>query len=247
MSFEKFANSLVPFECFDPEAFAETAEIPQEVCDLVLSLALAYNDYHDVVFAHTLINDLGEMPDNPLTTRLGFRNGLRNTIIRVQAGFVHELLNLLRDNKKAIESTAYKEIIRKLSTGGRNAWTSLYSVAINKPSSDDLAKALLIIRNKIAFHYDSGELGRGYAVTFLNGKTTKQPLVSRGSSLVETRFYFADAAAQSYFVSRTQASGAEDFFHGTSDFLQTINRALHEIVTRFINSRSAWSSPKAGA
>lgn len=247
MSFEEFANTLVPFESFDSSVFIGTDEIPQEVCDLVLSLALAYNDYHDVAFAHTLINELGEIPEYPPTTRLGFRNGLRSTIIRVQAGFVHELLDVIRDNEKVIESAPFQRILRKLSSGGRAAWASLFSVAINKPSKDELAQALVIIRNKIAFHYDPRELGRGYAAAFVNQANKRQPLISRGSSLIETRFYFADAAAHTYFVARSQASAADDFFHGTSEFLQTINRALHEIVTRFINSRSAWSSPKADA
>ena len=61
-SFQDECSELAPLETFDPAAFQGDADVPQELCNLVLSLALVYNDCKDVIYSHIL---LGESRPSP--------------------------------------------------------------------------------------------------------------------------------------------------------------------------------------
>ena len=90
---------------------------------------------------------------------------------------------------------------------------------------------LFFLRNKIGYHYDAKELARGYKAAF---GQSKPPYLSRGSSMKSTRFYFADAAAEAYMLDKAKDPEVRDFLKSSHLFLDQINQALHEIVTRFV-------------
>jgi hypothetical protein len=244
MSFLTVANKLVPFETFDRAAFIGDAKVPQDVCNLVLSLGQAYNDFGDVFIARRFLEETGVNLNGPRTVHLGLRNGLENTIVRVQTGFIHELLKLLQENQKVILNSIFQRIVRQMSKPGRQAWKALFDVATSKSSDDPLAQALAIIRNKVAFHYDAKQLHQGYKNAFLDTTKYGDPLISRGSNLEQTRFYFADASSQAYILLKAKEQQAFEFVKGRGVIFDSINQALYEIVTRFIQMRSAWSQPK---
>jgi hypothetical protein len=204
MSYEEYLNCLAPLETFDPEAFVGDSEVPQEVCNLVLALSLAYNDFRDVLVAELWLRDVGVKPEDPPSRKMGLTYGLYNTVVRVRIGFIHELLNLIKESHETIDHQAFKHIVRLLSPFGKNAWMALFDAAMSNPSANELAKALVIVRNKVAFHYDSRELGHGFSRAFIErAGPYGTPFVSRGSNLKETRFYFSDAAAQAYIKSKS--------------------------------------------
>jgi len=240
MTFDDLSKELVPFETFDEKVFVGDSEYPQNVCDYILSFALAYNDFRDIFSAHIQLTEIGIIPEQPKSTKLGLRNGLRNTLIRVQIGFVHEILKLIENNRDIIEEPSFKIVLKLLSKEGKDAWNAISSVALNKKSNEPIAKALVIIRNKIAFHYDTKEIGRSYINSFVTDKKFGIPLVSRGNSMKSTRFYFADAVAQHYLNSKSEDRNVVDFLNGRGEFILIINRFLYEIVTRFIQSRGTW-------
>jgi len=244
MSYKSLASKLFPFETFNSTAFIGDDNVPQKVCDLVLSLALAYNDFRAIIFARELIKEIDVNLQGPRTEQLGLRNGLENTIVRVQTGFIHELLNILDKNQETINDLAFQKILRQISKVGKQAWAALYDVATNKKSNDPLAKALLIIRHKVAFHYDAEQLGRGYKAAFFDTSRYGEPLISRGSALLETLFYFADASSQEYILSKAKFDQVSKFLRCGGELLHSINQALFEVVTCFIQIRSPWRKPK---
>lgn len=238
MTFADLAKDLSDFETFDEKLFVADAIYSQDLCNFILALALAYNDFRDVFTAHLLLSEIGNIPEQPKTPMLGLRNGLRNSLIRVQIGFVHEILKLIEENSKVISDPSFRKVIFKLNRDGKIAWSTLTSVIFNRDSKDPIVKALVMIRNKVAFHYDAAEIGKSYMASFVTHKHYGPPLVSRGGTLKSTRFYFADAISQHYLMGKAIDPSVLDFINGDGDFLLKLNRSLYQIVITYIQMRS---------
>jgi hypothetical protein len=97
---------------------------------------------------------------------------------------------------------------------------------------------LLRIRNKIVFHYEPKEIFRGYKRQFL-GATPPQDraYISRGLSMEATRFYFADAAVDGYFLELVGEGEVRQLSAKIHDVIESLNRALLGLVDRFIQQR----------
>lgn len=242
MPYDYEVKKLAPLETFDPDVFLGDSEYPQDLCDFILSLALAYDDFRDVTLARLLLRDI-PIPDRSApSTAIGQYGGLWVILIRIQVGFVHELLGLVKTNAGVITAAPFARIFKNLSKTGKAAWTSICDVAMGRNPAGDLAKVLVRIRNKLSFHYDSRELSAGYKSAFVHEGTTNLPFISRGDRLESTRFYFADAAAESYLKLRVDPDddAAIELLWGGGDLLWQVNVALNEIVTRFIQGRSTY-------
>jgi hypothetical protein len=244
MTFKDVITQLSPLETFDPMAFQGDDKTPQKLCDFILALALAYNDLRDSIFAQMLLADVAIANDNLRTPEYALRNGLFMTALRLQVGFTRELLALVEENIDVIHEPSFKKILQKLSSGGKKAWSSIQTVACDKPANDSLSKALIIIRNKVAFHYDATQIGNAYKLAFLQNTEYGEPLLSRGSSMRGTRFYFPDAVTQQYIKQKTNENIFIDFIEGKGTLILSINQALFELITKFINSRSTWRKHK---
>ncbi len=107
--------------------------------------------------------------------------------VRLHCALIHELLNLIAANQPAINHQFFASVIRLLPSTVRLAWNSLVDASLLKATSTPLTASLLLIRNKVSFHYDPKEL---------------YSFVSRGSNMKGSRFYFADAAAEGYLQSQ---------------------------------------------
>lgn len=120
----------------------------------------------------------------------------------------------------------------------REAWQALLDVSIGRSASGPFAEPLIRIRNKVSFHYDCEEIYSGYEAHFFEGKEVKeQAFVSRGKSMNESRFYFADAAAQGYLKRRLEKGGFEEFFNEVRSAIENVNLAVFQLVDRFIQRR----------
>lgn len=242
MPYEKEVSKLAPLETFDPKVFIGDSERPQELCDFILALALAYNDFRDVTFGRILHSELPVPRQAIPSLELGEWAALRIFIIRVQIGYVHELLTLVQENKELVGTPAFSSLFKSLSKEGKEAWNFIYGIATGAESGGGLAKLLVRVRNKISFHYDQEELAKGFKHAFSNDPVTNQPFISRGDSLVGTRFYFADAAAEAYLKLRIDPDNeaAIELLWGTGELLEKVNLALNEMIVRFIQVKSGY-------
>lgn len=241
MDYREAESQLAPLESFDAAAFLAGGDAPQDLCDFVLALALVYNDYRDVLLAHVLLMGVEPQDTVAATPPRALANGLRTTLFRVQAGVVHELFNVINESAHVMEEPLFDRVIRTMSKEGREAWRSLLDAAAGRGGNDPLARALLLVRNKVAFHYDARQLGAGYELAFGAHHPAREPMLCRGRSLLASRFCFADAAAQSYLFQKTQAGSAQELLDGASALSKQLHHALFEIATRFIQARRfAW-------
>jgi hypothetical protein len=245
-SLAEYSASLGPLETFDPAAFRGGERTSQEVCNFVLALALIHNDYKNLVLAHALLD--GAQPEDPtkITADRGEHAGLKVHVIRLHASLVHELCRLIHANIDLVTGTEFTWIIKRLDERAREKWQALVDAAEAKPSENQFTKALLLLRNKAAYHYDPEEIARGYE--HVVGTLGMTPYVSRGLTLRNTRFYFADAAAQGYLNVRVGEEGLKPFLDSTARLLESLNIALSQIVERFIQGRGfAWRAKPPSA
>jgi hypothetical protein len=191
-------SALTELETFDPNIFKGDQQTPQEVCNFVLALSCVYNDYKDILMAFHYLEYL--RPSCPVKEipEWGEFNGLKFHIIRLHISLVNELLSLMERSDGVLKNPYFQSITNHLDSLGKRTWEVLVKAAFGKAGTS-LGRTFLMIRNKVAFHYDPKEFYKGYRNWFLNSKKAKKPYISRGTKITKERYYFAEASAQSYF------------------------------------------------
>ena len=124
----------------------------------------------------------------------------------------------------------------------REASTTLVEAANGKWGRSQLGRALEIARNNVGYHYNSGEIGRGFRKAFVDGVMPglgNAPLISRGTHPANARFYFAHAAAQAYMADRFGEQRFGDFVRQIQDLIDSIYVPLYSVVETFIRTRGS--------
>jgi hypothetical protein len=235
MDYQQLVEELSALESLDSSAFSADATTSQQTCDFVLALALAYNDIRDVILLRGLLREV-QPPDLSVRDQaVGLWSGFLTSLLRTEFATVHELLNLIAQNRQVVAEPIFVKLERQLPKAGRESWSALKDAAFSKPAADPLTKALLLIRNKVGFHYDTKEIRRGFVRAF-GPASAERPLLSRGANMISTRFYFADSAVQEY-IAYAVDQPLKDFIVEQAEMLRRINRALHQVVTCFVTLR----------
>lgn len=242
-TYGEMLKALAPAKPFDQRAFSRDAEWPQDLCDLMLALALAFNDFKDVLAAHVLLNSVQPAGKPALTAEWGSHGGMVVHVMRIQCGLVFEMLELLRKKSRVLNSDAFQSIVKRLAPRQKAAWLALEDAAMRRKGARVLTDALEDIRNGVAFHYDSDELRRGFEAFF--ARPPQEPMLSSGNNLVKSRFYFADAAAQEAMIGRSDK--ARYFLEGNDVLLRHIHQALFHLVAYFIQLRTGKKAGPARA
>jgi hypothetical protein len=224
-------SQLTRHKEFDPKAFIKDEEISQNLCNFVLALALAYNDFK--FYSYSLHDFRKAKPRGPSkkNSTWGEYNGIELHIIRLHIGFVNELFILIQQNREAISHPFLKKVVRSLPKNIQESWEQLKEAALNKKSHSD-KNPLLLIRNTIIFHYDSKKLMEHYREGFFTNNDTKEKAcISLGRNAMQVRFYFADKAVQEYLRKYFP------HFRDLNKILINLNLALYSICVNFITSR----------
>ena len=231
--FSKLAN----LQYFDPKAFQSDNDVSKEVCGFVLSLALIYNDIKSTNLFIEILK--GSKPQGSFIERKdwGEYNGTINFLDRLIIGLLHELFNLIKENKCVLEDNFFKEVIKSIRKDAKVSWKALVDTSFDKFSKNKLAKELMIVRNKISFHYDPKAIRKGYDFFYEDIKIMDKAYISRGKNMPESRFYFADAAAESYVKFLYGQNDLQPFFKSVSGHLQELNNAIWYIINNFIAKR----------
>jgi hypothetical protein len=232
------SENLVALESFDARAFQPDESTPRSVCAFVLTLAAIHNDFKDIVISERILEKDPPPQPEAETPSWGEHNGIRAHLLRLMGGLFHELLQVVQANEEILPHPSLARAVKHMSAPEREAWDAIVAVALEHETTEPLSKALLFIRNKVAFHYDCKEILKGYELRFGAGG---RPYLSRGDMLLSSRFYFADAAAQTYFFKCAEDATVRRQFGAESPLMQQVNLALHEIVLQFVQQRGfAW-------
>src|ERR1043165_144516 len=158
IKYTKDVRLLASLETFNREVFVGDTNCPQEVCDLVLAIALAFNDFKDLIYAHTLLFTVAPSDLQARTPEVGQFAGLNLHIARSLAGMLHELMRLLNKNAKVLDHAMIKRVTANLNPEARHAWKSLVAVSTTKPANTPIAAFIVRVRNQVAFHYDPSQI-----------------------------------------------------------------------------------------
>jgi len=233
-TFAEQCAELASLNTFDPLAFQGDKDVPQDLCSLVLALALIYNDCKNAIYAAHLLREVKPRGQFEHSGLWATWSGIDWHLLRLFASYVHELFELIRDHRSLLDHPFFVRVIKHVHGQSRTSWKSLVSVADGATPKDDLGRFLLLIRNKVVFHYDAKGIYRGYRQQFIDpGHPQQKAYISRGLSMSATRFYFADAAVVGYF----QGIEGPNFSQKVLEIIHSLNFALIGIVDRFIQGR----------
>lgn len=102
-TFEEQCVELASLNTFDPMAFQGDKDVPQDLCSLVLSLALIYNDCKNAMYAANLLRDAkpeGQFQFNGLWATW---SGIDWHLTRLLVSHVHELFELIRKYRDLLD------------------------------------------------------------------------------------------------------------------------------------------------
>jgi hypothetical protein len=154
------------------------------------------------------------------------------------AGLMHELFNLIRENRDTLGHEFFLSVLRSLHPKSRLARQALVNVANGAEPTDKLGKMLVQLRNNVLFHYGPKAIFRGYDHHFLGPtKRDERAYVSRGDNMRATRFYFADAAATGYARHLLGSADVETLSRDMAEIIEKVNYGLMMIVLAFIQRR----------
>jgi len=232
-------SKLAPLQTFEPGAFIGNDEVPQDLCSLVLALALFYNDLKNAIYGYLLLEKFRPEGTPQKRPDWGAYFGIRLHLTRYHLGLLHELRDLVKENEAILENQFFKSCVTQMSKLARKAWVEVVDSALGKSTSSSFEKLLARIRHKVTSHYDPEELFSGYLKHFFEGRTVKErAYISIGQDMSATRFYFADAAVQDFLILRVEK--IEEFFYQARSTTNAVNTALMDLVHRFIQKRSPY-------
>jgi hypothetical protein len=178
-NFSQETAQLAPLQSFDPQAFVGDSNVPQEICSFVLALALIYNDCKNGIFSNLLLAETKPDSQPPVSPAWGTYYGMKLHYVRLHCALIHELLKLIAANQPTINDQFFLSVIRSLPSTVRLSWNSLVDASLSKATSTPLTQSLLLIRNKVSFHYDPKELYRGYRGHFFKSPDSSEPALCR--------------------------------------------------------------------
>lgn len=247
---EESLKNLSNLESFNKEAFLADDKYSQELCNFVLALSLIWNDIKNLLLYYEYLKslepiDISKVEDlKQLETPFwGELSGIKSYLEKTLIAIIHELFKLIKNSSDVLESKAYKSILKQLHPNCRHAWEIIVIYALGGvKDKESLGKALLMVRHKIANHYDKDELFKGYKRKFFLQENI--PYISRGNSKMKRRFYFADAAAQEYQRFHAEKVEIDKFYDFVNLIKNSVNLSIQNIVETFIQQRSPWREIK---
>jgi hypothetical protein len=242
LSFLGRCDALASLESFDPEALRANEEFSKDACDFVIALAVAHNDFNDIVYAIRLLNSVATPRQNCRSRAWGMHCGISTHLMKARAALFYEIAQLIRDNVHVLSQPGFERVVNSMPRVQRDYWTKVVKASTDpRFRNTPLGKLLGSLRDKTASHYDSATIGIEFRRRFFDrAKPGEIPIVSRGNDMLTSRFYFADALVETMVDRLEPGESMESFKQGSHPIFNQTDSAIFHLVTRFINARSNW-------
>ena len=225
-------GDLADLETFDPAAFKADEIVSQEVCSFILALALIFNDLKNLIYADVILRTQRPAGIFKITRHWGDYNGISAHITRLMLGLFHEIISLIDKNEKVLSNPFFQSVISSLNTEERKIWNSLVTAVQEKKPTTPEARLALIVRNTVAFHYDTKVIYNGYNKFFTSeARGSERAYISRGNGTADTRFFFADAAVTGAFKASMEGKDEGLLYQTLRQLLDSL--ILFKIVHNF--------------
>jgi len=128
-SFQEECATLESLQTFDPAAFEGDENVPQRLCNLVLALALIYNDCKNTTYAALLLKDCKPTGKHEINAVWGTWAGTEWHLFRLMISAVHELFVLIQDHQDVLNHDFLLKVVKQLHPTSRKSWESLTAAA----------------------------------------------------------------------------------------------------------------------
>lgn len=189
-------------ERIDP-LFLVTEKEDRKIESFFIGLGVIFNDLKGLLlFEDMLINTYKRPVGEDATIQAGHYSGTLVQIQKLVAATTHEFFIFLKKNTSTFTELEFKQVLDKLSKSDRQIWNNLLAVAHGKlPAAETLSRTLVLIRSNMTFHYDhSGKVLKGAFISRYFGDLkipkNKDAYYSIEDNILDTHFYFADAAVE---------------------------------------------------
>tara|TARA_B100001750_G_scaffold173375_1_gene141587 strand:- start:1901 stop:2659 length:759 start_codon:yes stop_codon:yes gene_type:complete len=230
---------LAPLSRIDPSLLM--ANRRNRVDQLFLALALVFNDLKGMSWFHLQLAQRPAEDAEAISGYNGQRTGMLIQSIRMIAGIIHELLELLRKFEDTLKDSEVRRVLGTVDVVARKQWRELVALANGKEGkSSELAKALMRVRHVTFHYYNPAALAVGYEDHFLSGRAdpaSAAAYFSDGETMERTRFYYADAAAHRMLEGMGGLSGGRDPAKAVAETARIVNEAIKPILIEFIRQR----------
>ncbi len=241
-----WSKQSAPLHFLSPEVFIAKTKEEERICSFAIALALYFDDSKSILsMTVKLIEDLPKL--KTVCEELGEYYGLKGYLLRLIFAHLHELHYLLQHRLVGVEADPlFTAIHEGMGDEARKDWDELVVMSRDKESVQ--SKWLEQIRNGLGFHYvRHKELYEG----FLAWKAALSPgqlcdnqegaYISIGGSIKETRYYFADAAAD--FSIKKVTQNIPDPDRALKEILERNSNAIASFVNHFIVHRGGKMVP----
>ena len=237
---------LAPLMEVPPELLIANTEERDDIDNLFLSLALLFNDLKTALLLLSWLES--NKVDDEITPRRGQHTGIAIHMHRYGFAILHELLQLINENRAIFQGPVFAEIRRKhLLKGFRQMWDELYAEATSTTTGRALLRRM---RNDTIFHYGQPKtLVAAYREVFFKDPKTPSnthAYASVGNTMEETRFYYADAAAQRAFALIASQVQVDNAHAAVLPILERANNALVGLIGAFVSYKMAEHAKKRG-
>ncbi len=190
---------LAPMVKYSPRVLEGPKDGPDA---FMLSLSLAFNDMKGVHWVIRQLNKYEAQQSTDLDASAGQCRGMLLQFHRLSMLVLHEVLTAIRtaESEGILDTDDWSEAVNRLDAKSKRDWKDLVELAHTTASQDPVRNYICQSRNNLAAHYyQPASLSKGYRHFFVEtppSEFNEYALASLGSEVEETRFYFADAAAQ---------------------------------------------------
>jgi hypothetical protein len=172
-----------------------------ELQKFFLILGLIFNDLKDIIFFYKLVQDQYELPTiNETSEHAGEYGGISAHCERLLISIVGEFFIFIKKNKAVTSSMRFQLLLKEMDFKDRQAWQNI----IEFERGTGVLSRIATIRSNVTFHYDhnKSQLVQGFKRAFYKEEKYleqhKKASFSLAGDMEATRFYFSDAAGQSY-------------------------------------------------
>ena len=225
-----------PGKLFNEDQYRETDA-------LVVSLALIFNDIKGLVLFISAFEEVApSTEDGPTSAKVGQYSGIQSQIIRYKIGIFRELLMLLKEKKDLLSTEIIKRAYNKMDGSAQTNWDQIKFIAIENKMPDSMKQfktAFIKMRNHGAFHYyQTDPIAEGYEYHFSkDAPTSKNAYLSKGKTLEETRFYFADAAISGLYEKWIDEMKEPNFFQVLENYIKLTHSSIRSFVISYLAER----------
>lgn len=229
---------LAPIQDFDPLLLLSGEDA---IDAFVLSLASAYNDLKMFEWMNFMLHSYRPPNVDAITADAGQWNGMKVQAARWSMAVAHEILHAIASAKEkgVLDKAPVLRTLKEMPIEDVQRWKSLVKASHQGQAAGPLRAYLRDVRNYGVFHYSYSErLLRAYRAFFTvdpKSDHNGEAFVSIGPTMKETRFFFADAAAQRMYVGEADLQAR---FKETEKLLSELHHTIASFVWGYLKSRN---------